>query len=249
MMEAAFLLLCAELLVVLVLIIPLPFSARQLLIKSFEPLKILWTPAKYFTVGMMIIWLLSLREMLSLQSRIDKASDGTELTAQLQFEVRLFRSQRNVYICGFAFLLQLVIYRVFVQLKEINQLTATKEYLSKQAKNTGDALLAAQEKLTEQEKAKEASAKEAPSQTKPVEDRTEAEDELEIANETIDTLRERNTKLIGELDTATKETEAIKRQAEGVTKEYERLMREKESLENKLADFELVLGDEVKKAK
>jgi len=245
MMEVAFALLVIELVVVLVLILPLPFTARQIITKSVEPFQMLRTPAKYFVAGMMIVWLLSLREMLHLQGKIDKAESSD---AQLQFEVRLFRSQRNVYICGFAFLLLLVIYRVFVQLKEVNQLTATKEYLTKQAKNTGDALLTAQEALTQQEKAtKEGGG--AASATKPVEERTEVEDELEIANETIDQLRERNTKLVGELETATKETEAIKRQAEGVTKEYERLMREKESLENKLADFELVLGDKVKKSK
>ena len=45
------------------------------------------------------------------------------------------------------------------------------------------------------------------------------------------------------------DAEALKRQAEGISTEYARLTTQKESLENKLADYELVLGDQVKKSK
>jgi len=43
--------------------------------------------------------------------------------------------------------------------------------------------------------------------------------------------------------------DAMRRQAENLSREYAKLMAQKESLENKLADFELVMGDRVKKAK
>ena len=45
------------------------------------------------------------------------------------------------------------------------------------------------------------------------------------------------------------ECQLIKKQAEGLSQEYARLTRDKESLENKLADFELLAGDAVKKSK
>jgi len=239
---------------VLLLLAPLPATARRGLVKVFDQLAPLATAAKYFTAGIAIFWVLTLREMLSLQRKIDRAAEGTELTAQLRYEVRLFRSQRNVYISGFAFLLLLVIYRLYKQLREVNQLTATRESLTRQAEGA----VAAYKALAESKDALEKAAKENGSSSssgeatkKPAEpaQKTEVEDELELANETIDVLRERNTKLVGDLEKANKDAEALKRQAEGLSTEYARLTREKESLENKLADFELVLGEQVKKSK
>jgi chromosome segregation ATPase len=43
--------------------------------------------------------------------------------------------------------------------------------------------------------------------------------------------------------------EAMRRQAENLSREYTKLMAQKESLENRLADFELLMGPQVKKAK
>ena len=50
-------------------------------------------------------------------------------------------------------------------------------------------------------------------------------------------------------DAALRGAEALKKQAEGLSTEYARLQQEKESLENKLADFDLVMGAEAKKSK
>ena len=75
-------------------------------------------------------------------------------------------------------------------------------------------------------------------------------DELERARQTIATLRERNTALLDEKETASKDVEALKKQAKGLSDEYGRLLMQKESLENKLADYELVFGDgDLKKSK
>ena len=71
----------------------------------------------------------------------------------------------------------------------------------------------------------------------------EKEDELERARQTISTLRERNAALLDEKETASKDVEALKKQAKGLSDEYGRLLMQKESLENKLADYELVFGD------
>ena len=233
--DAAFYLLAVELLLVVVLIAPLSAATRRSIKEAVEALGFLYTPAKYFTGIVAIVWVLAFRE--SLQAKADKSAEGTGFAGLLRQENRVYRSQRDVYICGFAFLLLLVMYRLFGLLKEVTQLAATKEALTKQAlqaKEYGDSLREQKEAL---EKAAEARG-DAPGPAAGFMDKTEAEDELEIANEAISELRARNTKLTGELETATKSMEAIRRQAEGVTKEYERVMREKESLENKLADFE-----------
>jgi hypothetical protein len=65
----------------------------------------------------------------------------------------------------------------------------------------------------------------------------------------VATLEVGKQELSQERDRAMKSAEAIKKQAEGVSTEYARLVREKESLENKLADFELLMGEENKKKK
>ena len=74
----------------------------------------------------------------------------------------------------------------------------------------------------------------------------ESETELKAENarlrSTLGQVREEGTK-------AAASAEAMKRQAESLSREYARVMAQKESLENKLADFELILGDTVKKAK
>lgn len=43
--------------------------------------------------------------------------------------------------------------------------------------------------------------------------------------------------------------EGMRRQAENLSREYAKVMAQKESLENRLADFELLMGAQVKKAK
>jgi len=132
----------------------------------------------------------------------------------------------------------------------VNQLTATKEALAKQAEGASAAFKAASDErdaLKAQLKSDDVpggpAAASEPSST------TEAEDELERSKETISKLRERTSTLLGEKDAAEKSVEALKKQAAGLSAEYARVLAQKESLENKLADFELVLGDEVKKSK
>jgi len=55
--------------------------------------------------------------------------------------------------------------------------------------------------------------------------------------------------LRGEAQQAAASAEALQRQAENLSKEYGKVVAQKESLENRLADFELVMGDSVKKEK
>ena len=74
-------------------------------------------------------------------------------------------------------------------------------------------------------------------------------DELARAKETIAQLRERTSSLMAEKDALSKDAEALKKQAKGLSDEYGRMLAQKESLENKFADFELLMGDEVKKSK
>ena len=61
------------------------------------------------------------------------------------------------------------------------------------------------------------------------------------------TLQRLVASLEAQRDAATKNADAFKRHAEGLSTEYARLTREKEKLENRLSDFELLMGDAAKK--
>ena len=167
------------------------------------------------------------------------------LRAAVRHESALHRAQRDALCTGAICLLLFVIYRLHALLKEVNQLAATKEALAKQAEGAAAAYKAACEerdvalsgaegKAADREKAREAET---------AKSQSEAEDELERARQTISTLRERNAALLDEKETASKDVEALKKQAKGLSDEYGRLLMQKESLENKLADYELVFGD------
>ena len=172
--------------------------------------------------------------------------------AAVRHESALHRAQRDALCSGAICLILFVIHRLHALLKEVNQLSATKEALAKQAEGAAAAykqaceerdaaLSGAEGKAAERERAREAET---------AKSQSEAEDELERARQTIATLRERNTALLDEKETASKDVEALKKQAKGLSDEYGRLLMQKESLENKLADYELVFGDgDLKKSK
>jgi len=251
MYEAVFLLLIFECLAAGLLVSPLSASTRRVIVRTVEQSSlsaIARTPSKYVALALTAAWLYSLREVMNTQSRLDVAEASAAET--LRLEGLLHKAQRNTLLCGAAALLLLVCGRLFSLLKEVNQLTATKEALAKQAEGASAAFKAASDErdaLKAQLKSDDVpggpAAASEPSST------TEAEDELERSKETISKLRERTSTLIAEKDAAEKSVEALKKQAAGLSAEYARVLAQKESLENKLADFELVLGDEVKKSK
>ena len=149
----------------------------------------------------------------------------------------MFRAQRNFYLTGFCMVQLLVISRIYQLLKQVNKLEATQLALKKQAEGA-----AAAYKQVSQEK--EAAAKKSPAPAKAAE-----EDAAAGAAKADEALRAKLKEAEAARDSALKGAEALKKQSEGLSAEYARLQKEKESLENKLADFEMLMGDEAKKAK
>ena len=250
MYEAVFLLLLLELSFVGLLIAPLSPGMRRSIVKFIEGsslLSQLKQPAKYFTVALAAVWVYSLVDMVNMQGKLDNATAGTEL----RWNSQLHRAQRNVLLCGTATLLLLVVHRLFNLIKEVNQLSASKEALTKQAEGAAAAYKAMSAEVDALKKggAKPAAPAAAEASAPKATADSDEGSELEIAREQISKLRARTTSLIAERDQAQKDAEALKKQAKGLSDEYGRLLAQKESLENKLADFELVLGDEVKKSK
>lgn len=256
MYEAVFLLLLVELALVGAFIAPLSAPTRRGIVRGIEGTSLLQTlrqPAQYFTMALAAAWVYCLVDLVSAQNKLDVATSGTEL----RFESLLYRAQRNTLLTGAATLLLLVVHRLFALLKEVNQLTASKEALTKQAEGAAAAYKVMSAECDALKKGGSMPAPAPEPVSNPAKaaadsaggDGEEEEGELARATATITTLRERNTKLIAERDQASKDVEALKKQAKGLSDEYARLLAQKESVENKLADFELIMGDEVKKAK
>lgn len=236
---------------VLVLVAPLPVAVRRSLVKMMERVPAQVGSAGKWAVGAFAAgWLFTLQDALFMPGK----SDDTDGLASLMHDVRQLRAQRSSALCGCALLLMLVIHRLYSLLKESNQLSGSCDALKRQAESASaayKALSAEKDALEKSGKAmpsSPAAPAEAPKREEP-KPATEVEEELAEAKATIDKLRERTQVLLKDRDAAIKDAEALKRQAEGISAEYARLTTQKESLENKLADYELVLGEQVKKSK
>jgi len=134
--------------------------------------------------------------------------------AEMQYHMKLFRAQRNLYICGFALFLVFVIRRLVVLLAEQANLVAQKEAALKQAKSASDAaqsLMAAGDGATKEGGADTARLKTRLDEV--VAERDEAAEKLVAMK---------------------KQLEALKKQAEGTNQEYDRLMAEHEKLQRKM---------------
>lgn len=136
----------------------------------------------------------------------------------LQHNLRLFRSQRNFYISGFAIFLVLVIRRLVSLISAQAQLLAQSEAAMKQAKGASDAartLMAAKD-------------------GKDVKKTVETAGDAALDESIVKALKETVAKLEGDLKKERKDKEALKSQAESLNREYDRLTEEYSKLERKV---------------
>ena len=186
-------------------------------------------------------WRKSAAAALRLPSLQPTLTARAHLRRRLQHESRMFGAQRNFYLTLFCLVLLLVTGRVYELLKKVNKLEATSEALRKQAEGAAAAYKTQAQELDDAKKAAKAASGNKAAEGKAPKGEPAAAD--------VTALQTRLTEAEAARDAALKGAEALKKQAEGLSAEYARLQREKESLENKLADFEMVMGDEVKKSK
>lgn len=135
--------------------------------------------------------------------------------AQDHVLMMLFRSQRNLYITGFALFLLMVIWRLCTLISQAAQLLASNEAIKKQAESaskTAEAMMNAQDDAKTKKKDEKPSEYEA------------------VIQELKDKLREAKK---GE-ENALNDLKAMKSQATAVTKEYDRLMEEHSKLQKQV---------------
>jgi len=216
-----------EIAVVIILLLPFISPTRWNSIFQSNAIKTFKSTSHYyfrFSVG--ILFLLFVDAIRSVRHytaplETDKGHHEGPL-AEMQYHMKLFRGQRNLYICGFALFLVFVIRRLVVLLAEQANLIAQKEAALKQAKSASDA---AQSLMAAEDDKKKST--------------TGGGDNDEEATK----LRDRVNEVAAERDEALNKVEslenqlnALKRQAEGTNREYDRLMAEHEKLQRQLGE-------------
>jgi len=210
-----------EIAVVIILLLPFISPTRWNSIFQSNAIKTFKSTSHYyfrFSVGILfLLFVDAIRSVRHYTAPLEAEHghhDGP--LAEMQYHMKLFRGQRNLYICGFALFLVFVIRRLVVLLAEQANLIAQKEAALKQAKSASDA---AQSLMASGDDKKK-----------------DGGGDDEAAK-----LRARVNDVAGERDEALEKVEslknqlnALKRQAEGTNKEYDRLMGEHEKLQKKL---------------
>ena len=209
-----------EIAVVIILLLPFISPTRWNAIFQSNAIKTFKSTSHYyfrFSVGILfLLFVDAIRSVRHYTAPLEAEHghhDGP--LAEMQYHMKLFRGQRNLYICGFALFLVFVIRRLVVLLAEQANLIAQKEAALKQAKSASEAaqaLMASGDGKSATSGSGDAAALRATA--------NEAAKERDEALDKVDSLK--------------KQLEALKRQAEGTNKEYDRLMGEHEKLQTKL---------------
>lgn len=173
-----------------------------------------------FVVAMFILFLDSVRESYKFRE-VDwiKADPTVDPRTSVQFKMRMFRAQRNIYITGFALFLLFVVRRVAGLHRCLAKAEASNEAAVKQAKSVSDHC---EQLMEEVEKLKKSNRTE--DQKHSVGDAEDVEAMLDKKNRQ---LAEREEELVK----TKRDLELMKKQAEGVSKEYDRLSDEYSKLQ------------------
>ncbi|NXV72239.1 BAP29 protein, partial [Atlantisia rogersi] len=138
-------------------------------------------------------------------------------------QMKLFRSQRNLYLSGFSLFLWLVLRRIVALLTQL-----AKEMTSHAALETqvNDATEAAKKYMAENERLQEALSEKGSGKKKDSEEGTDEKLKKEVEH-----LKAELQKTSDALSKANYEVAAVKKQSEGLRKEYNHLMKEYEQLQ------------------
>lgn len=167
--------------------------------------------------GLLLLFVDALRSQHHYAPDEGSTSSGGPL-AEMQHNMKLFRSQRNLYVSGFALFLVFVIRRLIVLLAAQASLTAESHAALRQAKSASEA---AQRLL---DGAGEASS-----------NREENKEESEKLQLRLDDATQDKEKALGEIETLENQINEIKRQAEDTSEEYNRLLLEHTKLDKSLS--------------
>ena len=251
--------LAIETIITVLLVLPSPKQIKTPMLRFLANSTLLEAaikPMLYFFALVALTCIVTTRQMINLQAEYHAEKKHGDIGQKLLHEAIMFRTERDFFISAGTALFALVVRQLFFQLRETGKLEASFAALKKQADGAVQGFKVQQDEIeTLKRKLKEAKAIESKPANK-AEEGVEGENDSQNSIERICVLEDdllRYKALLKEAKTESESAEkrevALKRQAENLSTEYSRLLDEKKSLENKLADFELVMGADVKKNK
>ncbi|NXF71548.1 BAP29 protein, partial [Sclerurus mexicanus] len=175
-------------------------------------------------VLLIVLFLDAFREVRKYSSiHVNEKAANINSSAFDHIQMKLFRSQRNLYLSGFSLFLWLVLRRTITLLTQL-----AKEMTSHAALETqvNDATEAAKKYMAENERLQEALSGKGRGKNK---ESTEATQEK--LKEEVERLKEELQKTSTAFQKAKTEVAAVKRQSDSVRREYDHLMKEYERLQ------------------
>nr|XP_041577512.1 tRNA-dihydrouridine(20a/20b) synthase [NAD(P)+]-like isoform X2 [Taeniopygia guttata] len=217
--------------VILVLCVPFISPLRWQKIFMFP----LWSKMAVFwnkmfltiIVLLIVLFLDAIREVRKYSSvHVNEKAAHVNSSAFDHIQMKLFRSQRNLYLSGFSLFLWLVLRRTVTLLTQLAKEMASHAALETQV---NDATEAAKKYMAENEKLQEALGGKGDGKKKESTDTTE-----EKLKEEVEHLKAELQKTSIAFHRAKTEAAAVKKQSEGLRREYDHLMKQFEQLQQSL---------------
>ncbi|NXI52913.1 BAP29 protein, partial [Chloroceryle aenea] len=181
-------------------------------------------------VLLIVLFLDAIREVRKYSAvHVNERAVNVNTNAFDHIQMKLFRSQRNLYLSGFSLFLWLVLRRTVTLLTQLAKGMASHAALEAQV---NDANEAAKKYMAENERLQEALSEKGSSKK----ESAEATDEK--LKKEVEHLKAELQKTSNALHKANNEVTAVKRQSEGLKREYDHLMKEYERLQDSLNEAE-----------
>ncbi|XP_066038996.1 tRNA-dihydrouridine(20a/20b) synthase [NAD(P)+]-like isoform X2 [Chamaea fasciata] len=178
-------------------------------------------------VLLIVLFLDAVREVRKYSSvHVNEKAANVNSSAFDHIQMKLFRSQRNLYLSGFSLFLWLVLRRTVTLLTQLAKEMASHAALETQV---NDATEAAKKYMAENERLQEALSGKGNGKKKESTDATE-----EKLKEEVEHLKAELQKTSHAFHKAKTEVAAVKKQSEGLKREYDHLMKEFEQLQQNL---------------
>ncbi|XP_031961961.1 tRNA-dihydrouridine(20a/20b) synthase [NAD(P)+]-like isoform X3 [Corvus hawaiiensis] len=182
-------------------------------------------------VLLIILFLDAVREIRKYSSvHVNEKAANVNSSAFDHIQMKLFRSQRNLYLSGFSLFLWLVLRRTVTLLTQLAKEMASHAALETQV---NDATEAAKKYMAENERLQEALSGKGHGKKKESTDATK-----EKLKEEVEHLKAELQKTSDAFHKAKTEVAAVKKQSEGLRKEYDHLMKEFQQLQQSLNQAE-----------
>uniref|UniRef100_A0A8B9D2E3 Endoplasmic reticulum transmembrane protein n=1 Tax=Anser brachyrhynchus TaxID=132585 RepID=A0A8B9D2E3_9AVES len=223
--------------VAVILVLCLPFISplrwqKIFMIPLWSKIAVFWNKMFLTIIVLLIILFLdAIREVRKYSAiQVTEKVANVNTNAIDHIHMKLFRSQRNLYISGFSLFLWLVLRRTITLLTQLAKSMASHAALETQV---NDATEAAKKYVAENERLQEALNERRSNGNK---------ESAKVINEKlkkeIEHLKSELQKTSNALFKANNEVTAVKKQSEGLKREYDRLMKEHERLQDSSSEAE-----------